>query len=95
MDKQLESPDHQVKRRGFLDRPAGVDFWLGLGGRFWGGLVMGLGIGLFLGASLIKDEMVPTDSGFWVVAWLGLFSIGLIITGRAVRKEAGTGRSAE
>ena len=96
MDKQLEKPDHQVKRRGFFDRPAGVDFWLSVGGKFWGGLTIGFGFGLFMGAALIKDEMVPTDSGFWVTAWLVLFSTGLLITHRArLSEEAGTGRSAE
>ena len=96
MDKQLEKPDHQVKRRGFFDRPYGVDFWLSVGGRFWGGLLIGLGIGLFLGALLIKDEIVSTDSGLWPGAWLVLFSIGLLITYRArLSEEAKTGRTAE
>ena len=96
MDKQLENPDQQVKRRGFFDRPAGVDFWLSVGGKFWGGLSIGFGFGLFMGAALIKDEMVSTESGLWVTAWLVLFSLGLVITHRArLREETGTERSKE
>jgi hypothetical protein len=96
MDNQFETADRPPKQRGFFDRPAGVDFWLSVGGRFWGGLFIGLGIGLFMGASLIKDKIVPTDSGLWVGAWLVLFSLGLIITQRAVRRsDLGTERSAE
>jgi hypothetical protein len=93
MDNQLETADRQPKKRGFFDRPAGVDFWLSVGGRFWGGLLIGLGIGLFLGASLIKDQIVPTDSGLWVGAWLVLFSLGLIITQRAIRRTGMSGNA--
>jgi hypothetical protein len=28
MGNQLETTDRQSKRRGFFDRPAGVDFWM-------------------------------------------------------------------
>jgi len=95
MDKQLETTDRQPKRRGFFDRPASFDFWLSVGGRFWGGLLVGLGWGLWTGVWLIKDELVPANSMFWVVAWLGLFFIGLNIALRAVRRSAaaGTARS--
>ena len=88
MDKQQEKSDHPVKRRGFFGRPAGVDFWMSVGGRFWGGLTIGLGIGLFLGAAMIKSKTVPLEGGFWIVAWLVLSSIGLVITQLAIRKSA-------
>jgi hypothetical protein len=91
MDKESETTDPQSKRRGFFDRPASVDFWLSVGGRFWGGLLIGLGFGLFMGAALVKDELVSLDSGLWVVAWLVLYSIGLVITHRAVRRSAAPG----
>jgi hypothetical protein len=90
MDKQLETSDRQPKRRGFFDRPAGVDFLMNVGGRFWGGLLIGIGFGLFIGAMLVKDELIPLDSGLWVIAWLVLYSIGLVITNRAVRRSAAT-----
>jgi hypothetical protein len=90
MDKQLETIDRQSKQRGFFDRPEFVDFWLNVGGRFWGGLMIGLGFGLFLGATLIKDELLPTDSGLWYLAWLVLFLIGFAITHRSVRRSAAT-----
>jgi hypothetical protein len=91
MDNQLETADRQSKRRGFFDRPAGVDFWLSVGGRFWGGLVIGIGFGLFFGGSLVKDELLPKDSRLWLmIPWLVLFGIGLAITHRAVRRSAAT-----
>ena len=95
MDNQSETTDRQPKRRGFFDRPAFVDFWMNVGGRFWGGLLIGFGFGLFLGASLIKDELLSTDSGLWFIAWLVLFFIGLNITYRSVNRSAapGTDRS--
>jgi hypothetical protein len=58
------------------------------GGRFFGGLLIGLGFGLFLGTSLIKDELVPINSGLWLGAWLVLFFVGLNITHRAVNRSA-------
>jgi hypothetical protein len=91
MDNQLETTDRQPKRRGFFDRPASVDFWLSVGGRFWGGLLIGLGFGLFTGAMLIKDELIPLNSGFWFITWLVLFFIGFNITHRAVNRRAAPG----
>ncbi len=88
MDNQLPTTDDQTKRRGFFDRPASFDFWMKVGGRFWGGLLIGLGFGLFTGAMLVKDELVPLNSSLWVIAWLVLYFIGLVITQRAVRRSA-------
>jgi hypothetical protein len=95
MDKQVETSDHHPKKRGFFDRPASFDFWMSVGGRFWGGLLVGLGFGLFTGAMLIKDELIPLSSMFWVIAWLALFFIGLNIALRSVNRSAkpGTDRS--
>ena len=58
------------------------------GGRFLGGLLIGLGFGLWTGVWLIKDELVPTNSAFWMVAWLVLVFIGSNITYRAVNRRA-------
>jgi hypothetical protein len=91
MDKQLETTDRQPKRRGFFDRPAFVDFWMNVGGRFWGGLLMGIGFGLVIGASMIKDELIPPDSGFWFFTWLVLIFIGSVITNRSVNRSAAPG----
>jgi hypothetical protein len=88
MDKQLETTDPQPKKRGFFDRPASFDFWMSVGGRFWGGLLVGLGFGLFTGAMLIKDELIPLNSMFWVITWLVLFFIGLNIAQRSVRRSS-------
>ncbi len=91
MDKPLETTDRQSKKRGFFDRPASVDFWMSVGGRFWGGLLVGLGWGLFTGAMLVKEELIPLNSMFWVIAWLVLFFIGLNIAQRTVNRSAATG----
>src|SRR4051812_21152542 len=91
MDKQLETTDCQPKRRGFFDRPEFVDFWMTVGGRFWGGLLIGVGFGLFIGSSMIKDELLPPNSVLWIGAWVVLFFIGLNITQRAVHRSAAPG----
>lgn len=88
MDNQSETTDRQPKRRGFFDRPASVDFLMNAGGRFLGGLLIGIGFGQFLCASLIKDELIPLNSMFWFITWLVLFFIGLVITHRAVNRSA-------
>lgn len=83
-----KTPTGQPQRRGFFDRPASMDFWMAVGGRFWGGLLVGLGWGLFTGATLIKDDLVPLNSWLWVTAWLGLFFIGLNIAIRSVNRSS-------
>jgi hypothetical protein len=91
MDKQLETADSQPKKRGFFDRPASFDFYMNAGGRFFGGLLVGLGFGLFSGAMLVKDELIPLNSAFWVITWLVLMFIGSNITYRAVNRRAAPG----
>ena len=61
------------------------------GGRFWGGLLVGIGMGqLFVGPA-VKD-LLPTDSGPWLmITWLVLMSIGVVITNRAVNRSAAPG----
>jgi hypothetical protein len=95
MDKQSETTDPRPKRRGFFDRPASMDFWMSVGGRFWGGFLSGLGWGMFLGSTLIKDELIPLNSMFWFISWMVLFFIGLNIALRAVNRSdaPGTDRS--
>ena len=58
MDKQLDPTDPQPKRRGFFDRPASFDFYMNVGGRFWGGMVMGAGAGL----ALLCDTIVMGET---------------------------------
>jgi hypothetical protein len=91
MDNQLETTDPQPKRRGFFDRPASFDFYKNAGGRFFGGLLVGLGFGLFMGFSLIKDELIPLKSMFWVISWLVLVFIGSVIAQRSVNRRAAPG----
>jgi hypothetical protein len=50
MDNQSETTDRESKRRGFFDGPGGVDFWMNAGGRFFGALIIGVGLGVFFGA---------------------------------------------
>jgi hypothetical protein len=88
MDKQSEGTDPQPKKRGFFDRPASFDFYMNAGGRFLGGLLIGLGFGQFLGFTLIKDETIPLNSMYWVITWLVLTFIGSNITYRAVNRSA-------
>jgi hypothetical protein len=87
MHKQLETTDPQPKKRGFFDRPASFDFYMNAGGRFWGGLVMGAGAGLFIGALWVRP-----DSGLWPVGTAGvLWMLGWVITQHAVNRSAKPG----
>jgi hypothetical protein len=90
MDKQLETTDPPPKKRGFFDRPASFDFYMNAGGRFLGGLLFGLGWGLYVGFFLINEGLIPLNSMFWVISWLVLMFIGSNITYRAVNRTAAT-----
>ena len=92
MDKQLETTDRQSKRRGFFDRPGGVDFWMNAGGRFLGGLVIGFGLGVFFGARLKEDEFFGAHNRLWSIGtMMALYAIGLAITHRAIRRSTAPG----
>jgi hypothetical protein len=62
------------------------------GGRFLGGLIIGIGLGVFFGARLKEDEFFGAHSWVWSIGTLmALYAIGLAITHRAIRRSAAPG----
>jgi hypothetical protein len=64
-------------RPSFLGRPTSFHLWARVGPTFWGGLVSGLGLGLF--AAKFLEEL-----GFWRTAWVGFIAIVLVGLGPAI-----------
>jgi hypothetical protein len=73
MDTQQEklglppNPD----RPSFFGLPTSFFLWARVGPRFWGGLLAGLGLGLFVASWL--EEL-----GFWKTPWVGFIAIVLV-----------------
>ena len=86
---------HEPKRSPPSDRPSffglppSLRWWSHAGARFWGGLLLGLGIGLLIGATLVELEWMTLQSKAWVcavgivVALIG----GLIARGAILRNR--------
>ena len=71
-------------RPSFLGLPASWRVWSNLGEQFWGGVLVGIGIGLLLGAVLVEQELMTLQRKAWVcVAGILLAGVGRIIATRA------------
>ena len=79
MDSQQEKPGLPPgpHRPSFFGLPTSFRLWARVGPRFWGGVVAGLGLGLFAAAFL--EEL-----GFWRTAWVGFIAIVLVAIGPAI-----------
>ena len=80
-----ENLNPPAERPSFFGMPPNSFLLAGLGARFWGGLLAGIGIGLFVAKSL--DEL-----GIFKLVWVGFVAVALIGTGqgiafKAVRRE--------
>jgi predicted lipid-binding transport protein (Tim44 family) len=85
MDSQQEKPSPPPERPSFFGLPASWHLWAGVGPTFWGGLLAGLGLGLFVAAWL-------ADLGVQKTVWVGFIAIVLVGIGpgialRAVRRN--------
>jgi hypothetical protein len=73
----------------FFGVPPGVRLWAQVGPRFWGGMLIGVGFGFFLGANLIKEGVISSWPGTRIVGiTLVLMWIGMWIALRSVRRSA-------
>ena len=86
MDSQQEKNTPPPDRPSFLGLPPSWNTWSRAAGpTFWGGVLVGLGIGLLVAAILVQLELRRTA---WVsVMGIVLAAIGQVIAWRAVRSR--------
>jgi hypothetical protein len=80
MDNQ-ENPSPPPDRPSFFDIPASFHLWARVGPTFWGGLLAGLGIGLFVAKSL--EEL-----GVFKMVWVGFMAVALVGGGLGIAVQA-------
>jgi len=86
MDSQQENLNPPPERPSFFGLPASFFLWARLGGTFWGGVLAGLGLGLFVAKFLEDLEVFRTVwVGFIAIALVG---IGLGIAVQTVRRSS-------
>ena len=81
MDSQQEKPSLPPDRPSFFGRPASFHLWSRVGQTFWGGLLGGLGLGLFVAKFLQELEIRQT-------AWVGFIAIALVGGGLGIALSA-------
>jgi predicted lipid-binding transport protein (Tim44 family) len=79
MESQPEKPrlPPDPDRPSFFGLPTSCRLLARLGARFWGGLLAGLGLGLF--AASFLEEL-----GFWRTAWVGFIAVVLAGIGQGI-----------
>jgi len=87
MAAQQEKPDPPSDRPSFFESPAGWRVWSQVGPKFWAGVLVGVGLGLLLGAALVELELMTLQRKAWVsVTGIVLVALGQTIAWRAVRR---------
>jgi hypothetical protein len=66
MDNQLQENGTASDR--FFGLPASWRIWSNLGRRFWAGVLLGIGLGLLIGAVLVEQELMTLHRKAWVAA---------------------------
>ena len=82
MDSQQEKPTPPPDRPSFFGLPASFLLWARLGGTFWGGVLAGLGLGLFVAKFLEDLEVFRT-------VWVGFIAIALVGIGLGIVVQTG------
>ncbi|HLJ91925.1 MAG TPA: hypothetical protein VKU02_01900 [Gemmataceae bacterium] len=81
----MNNPSNRSRFFGF---PVSWRGWSGMGQRFWAGVLMGIGLGLLLGAALLEQNLMAVDRKAWVsVTGIVLAFLGLTIARRAVKRD--------
>ncbi len=85
MDNQQGKPGSLPDKPSFFGRPESFHMWARMGFRFWGGVLFGIGLGLFVASWLMELEVMKTVwTGFSPIVLIGL---GLGMAVRAARRE--------
>jgi hypothetical protein len=88
MAAQQEKSNPMSDRPSFFGLPASRGVWSQLGTKFWSGVLVGVGIGLLLGAVFVELELLTLQRKAWVSV-IGSVSagIGQVIALRSVRRS--------
>jgi hypothetical protein len=81
MDNQLDKAALPPVRPSFFGPPANWHLWSRMGQRFWGGVLFGIGLGLFVAKFLQELEL-------WKYALVGFIAIALIGGGLGIAVQA-------
>jgi hypothetical protein len=60
--------ENQSNQSRFFGLPSSWRIWSRMGRRFWAGVLMGIGLGLLLGAVLVEQKLMTFDRKAWVSA---------------------------
>ncbi len=81
MDTAKEVSVRTEERPSFFSWPASFALWSGVGQRFWGGLLSGVGLGMFVAKFL-------QDFSMWNAPWVGFVAISMIGGGSGLALRA-------
>ena len=81
MDNQQDKSAPPPDRPSFFGIPPSFLLWARMGATFWGGLLAGLGIGLFVAKFLLDLEVFRT-------VWVGFIAIALVGIGMGIAVQA-------
>ena len=81
MNSEPIEPSHPSDRPSFFGLPDTIQLWAGMGPTFWGGVLFGLGLGLFVAKFLQELEL-------WRFALVGFIAIVLVGSGFGIAMQA-------
>ena len=81
MNSEQVEPSHAPDRPSFFGLPESIHLWLRMGQTFWGGVLFGLGLGLFVAKFLQELEL-------WRFALVGFIAIVLVGSGLGIAMQA-------
>jgi hypothetical protein len=88
MTAQQEKSNPKLGRPSFFGLPANSGVWSQLGTMFWSGGLVGVGIGLLLGAVFVELELMTLQRKAWVsVTGIVLAGVGQAMAWRSVRRS--------